>query len=107
MFKKKIDWRDERGFTLVEMLIVLLVVSVLLLLTILNIVSQSKSINDKGCEAFISMVQGQVQSYQLDKNSIPSVADLVSGGYLKANQKSCPNGNSIKIDSSGNVSEKK
>ncbi|EHX3712431.1 competence protein ComG, partial [Listeria monocytogenes] len=29
------------------------------------------------------------------------------GGYLKANQKSCPNGNSIKIDSSGNVSEKK
>ncbi|EAG9636860.1 prepilin-type N-terminal cleavage/methylation domain-containing protein, partial [Listeria monocytogenes] len=27
MFKKKIDWRDERGFTLVEMLIVLLVVS--------------------------------------------------------------------------------
>ncbi|WP_167812280.1 prepilin-type N-terminal cleavage/methylation domain-containing protein, partial [Listeria monocytogenes] len=21
MFKKKIDWRDERGFTLVEMLI--------------------------------------------------------------------------------------
>ncbi|EAE5053305.1 competence protein ComG, partial [Listeria monocytogenes] len=25
----------------------------------------------------------------------------------KANQKSCPNGNSIKIDSSGNVSEKK
>ncbi|EGP8522823.1 TPA: prepilin-type N-terminal cleavage/methylation domain-containing protein, partial [Listeria monocytogenes] len=22
MFKKKIDWRDERGFTLVEMLIV-------------------------------------------------------------------------------------
>lgn len=53
MFKKKIDWRDERGFTLVEMLIVLLVVSVLLLLTIPNIVSQSKSINDKGCEAFI------------------------------------------------------
>lgn len=87
MFKKKIDWRDERGFTLVEMLIVLLVVSVLLLLTIPNIVSQSKSINDKGCEAFISMVQGQVQSYQLDKNSIPSVADLVSGSYLKLTKK--------------------
>lgn len=47
MFKKKIDWRDERGFTLVEMLIVLLVVSVLLLLTIPNIVSQSKSINQR------------------------------------------------------------
>lgn len=107
MFKRKIDWRDDRGFTLVEMLIVLLVVSVLLLLTIPNIVSQSKSINNKGCEAFISMVQGQVQSYQLDKNSIPSVSELVTGGYLKANQKSCPNGNSITIDGSGNVSEKK
>lgn len=54
MFKKKIDWRDERGFTLVEMLIVLLVVSVLLLLTIPNIVSQSKSINDKGCGIYFN-----------------------------------------------------
>ncbi|EFR97049.1 ComG operon protein 3 precursor [Listeria ivanovii subsp. londoniensis] len=107
MFKRKIDWRDERGFTLVEMLIVLLVVSVLLLLTIPNIVSQNESINNKGCEAFVSMVQGQVQSYQLEKNAMPSVSDLVSGGYLKANQKSCPNGNSITIDRSGNVSENK
>ncbi|MBC1336714.1 competence type IV pilus major pilin ComGC [Listeria innocua] len=107
MYKIKIDWKDDRGFTLVEMLIVLLVVSVLLLLTIPNIVTQSKSINNKGCEAFISMVQGQVQSYQLDKNAIPSVNDLVSGGYLKSNQKSCPNGNNIKIDSSGNVVENK
>ncbi|MBC2150703.1 prepilin-type N-terminal cleavage/methylation domain-containing protein [Listeria innocua] len=107
MYKFKIDWKDDRGFTLVEMLIVLLVVSVLLLLTIPNIVTQSKSINNKGCEAFISMVQGQVQSYQLDKDSIPSVNDLVSGGYLKSTQKSCPNGKSIKIDSSGNVSENK
>lgn len=41
MYKFKIDWKDDRGFTLVEMLIVLLVVSVLLLLTIPNIVTQS------------------------------------------------------------------
>lgn len=38
MFKKKIDWWDEWGFILVEMLIVLLVVSVLLFFIIFNIV---------------------------------------------------------------------
>lgn len=107
MFKRKIDWRDERGFTLVEMLIVLLVVSVLLLLTIPNIVSQSKSINNKGCEAFVSMVQGQVQSYQLEKNAMPSVSDLVSGGYLKANQNHVLMEIAFTIDRSGNVSENK
>ncbi|EIA20672.1 competence type IV pilus major pilin ComGC [Listeria fleischmannii] len=101
----KINWKDDRAFTLVEMLIVLLVVSVLLLLTIPNIVKQSKSINDKGCTAFISVVESQVQAYQLEFNQVPSFADLLSKGYLSEDQKSCPNGKNVRIDASGNVRE--
>ncbi|MEN2666527.1 competence type IV pilus major pilin ComGC [Listeria aquatica] len=102
----KINWRDERGFTLVEMLVVLLVVSVLLLLIIPNLTKQSKSINDKGCSAFISMVETQVQAYELEYHNVPSFNDLLSKGFLSNKQKKCPNGNSVTIDSSGNVHEK-
>ncbi|MBC1651173.1 prepilin-type N-terminal cleavage/methylation domain-containing protein [Listeria booriae] len=102
---KKINWKDESGFTLVEMLIVLLVVSVLLLLTIPNIVKQSKSINDKGCDAFITMVQGQAQAYQLEHNKVPTLQDLLTGGYLSGEQKKCPNGKDVVIDSNGKVTE--
>ncbi|WP_099220970.1 competence type IV pilus major pilin ComGC [Listeria costaricensis] len=98
-----IDWRDDSGFTLVEMLMVLLVVSVLLLLTIPNIVSQSESINDKGCEAFVTLVEGQTQAYQLEYQKIPTMNDLLSAGYLSEDQKSCPNGKKVEIDSSGKV----
>ncbi len=101
----KINWKDNEAFTLVEMLIVLLVVSVLLLLTIPNIVKQSKSINDKGCTAFISVVESQVQAYQLEFNQIPSFSDLLAKGYLSEDQKSCPNGKTVQIDASGNVKE--
>lgn len=92
------------GFTLIEMLIVLLVVSVLLLLMLPNIVSQSKSINNKGCKALVTMLEGQVQTYKLEKNKIPTIQELIQGGYIKDDQKTCPNGNDIKIDKEGNVS---
>ncbi|EUJ31769.1 general secretion pathway protein G [Listeria floridensis FSL S10-1187] len=102
----KINWRDERGFTLVEMLVVLLVVSVLLLLIIPNLTKQSKSINDKGCSAFVSMVETQVQAYELEYNKIPTFDDLHAKGFLSDKQKSCPNGNQVAINSDGTVHEK-
>ncbi|MFC0491359.1 ComG operon protein 3 precursor [Listeria grayi] len=92
------------GFTLVEMLIVLLVVSVLLLLMLPNIVNQSKSINNKGCKALVTMLEGQVQTYKLEKNRVPSLSELVQGGYIKDEQQTCPNGNNIIIDKDGRVS---
>ncbi|WP_163652775.1 competence type IV pilus major pilin ComGC [Listeria sp. PSOL-1] len=101
----KLNWRDSEAFTLIEMLIVLLVVSILLLLTIPNVVKQSKNINNKGCDAFISLVEGQVQAYQLEFNQIPSLNELISKGFLKADQKSCPNGKNIQIDADGHVQE--
>ncbi|XKE65995.1 prepilin-type N-terminal cleavage/methylation domain-containing protein [Jeotgalibacillus malaysiensis] len=44
--------KNNKAFTLIEMVIVLLVISVLLIVSLPNISSQSKEINGKGCEAF-------------------------------------------------------
>lgn len=74
-------WRNlnnNRGFTLIEMMIVLLVISVLLIITIPNVTKHNSKINSKGCDAFVKMVQAQVQAYEIDKKALPSnIQDLV------------------------------
>lgn len=95
---------NQKGFTLIEMLIVLLVISILLVITVPNIVKHQDSIRNKGCEAFIKMVQAQVQAYQIDNDTLPaSLADLKTNGYI--NQTTCPNGNAIVLGADGQVSE--
>lgn len=54
--------KDEQGFTLVEMLLVLLVISVLIILIIPNIAAQSENVQNTGCEAQVRMVQSQVEA---------------------------------------------
>lgn len=47
---------NQKGFTLIEMLIVLMVISVLLLIAIPNIAKHNSMINEKGCEAFLNII---------------------------------------------------
>ncbi len=88
---------NEKGFTLIEMIIVLFVISILLLITIPNITSHNAVIKDKGCDALIKMVQAQVQVYEIEKETIPTLAELKTGNYITTDK--CPGGNSLVIDS--------
>jgi competence protein ComGC len=94
--------KSEKAFTLIEMMIVLLVISVLLFITIPNVTKQSNNINSKGCEAFVHMVEAEIEAYKIDHNKAPQDIDtLVEEDYLKGT--SCPNGGEVTIDGSGNV----
>lgn len=93
----------EDGFTLIEMLIVLLIISVLILVTIPNVGKHFNTIDDKGCEAYLNMVQGQVQAYRVSEMKFPTVSDLVTKGYLKTEQSKCPNGQEVVISMDGQV----
>jgi len=96
----------QKGFTLIEMMIVLLIISVLILIAIPNVTKQSATIDKKGCEAYVKMVQGQVEAYRIDEKSIPTIEDLVTNAYLNAGETTCPNGKDIQIDSTtGRVTE--
>ena len=96
--------KNERGFTLVEMLVVLLIISVLILITIPNVSKHFSSIDKKGCDAYILMVQGQVEAYKLDENKYPAnVEDLYKAGYIQENNQQCPNGDKVTISSDGKV----
>ena len=61
----------EEGFTLIEMMIVLLIISVLVLIAIPNVTKHSQSIDDKGCKAYVKMVEGQIAAYKMDRNKLP------------------------------------
>lgn len=100
--------KNEKAFTLIEMMIVLLVISVLLIITIPNITKHNSKINSKGCEAFVKMVQAQAQAYEIDKRKPPgSIQDLVEEKYLNENETTCPNGAEISISSEGKVTAEK
>ena len=98
---------NEKGFTLIEMLIVLLIISVLIMVSVPNITKHFATIDNKGCEAYLKMVQGQVEAYKLDHNSLPTLQELKTGGYLTNEEEAqCPNGEIIEIKTDGTVAKK-
>lgn len=95
---------QQSGFTLIEMMIVMLIISVLLIITIPNVAKHNANINNKGCEAYVKMVQAQVESYEMDHNhEVPTISDLKEENYLREDISGCPNGNDVVIDTEGNV----
>lgn len=94
--------KNQNGFTLVEMLIVMMIISVLLILIIPNVIKQQGIINATGCDAFQKNIQAQVQAYMLEQDGvIPTMEDLKNEGFIEITE--CPNGESIIIETDGNV----
>ncbi|EHJ07659.1 competence type IV pilus major pilin ComGC [Staphylococcus simiae] len=87
-----------KAFTLIEMLLVLLIISLLLILIIPNIAKQTAHVQTTGCKAQVKMVNSQIEAYLLKHNSNPStIDDLVAEGFIKEDQKTCKSGEKITI----------
>lgn len=97
-------FKNEKGFTLIEMLVVLLIITVLILLIVPNLGSKTGDMHDKGCEALVVTVQGQADMYELDTGeTAPSIQTLVTDNYINPSQKTCQNGDVLNI-SNGKIS---
>ncbi|AIM25211.1 competence type IV pilus major pilin ComGC [Melissococcus plutonius] len=81
---KKRSW--HKGFTLLEMLIVLLILSVLILLFVPNLAKQKETIDQKGNEAIVKVIEAQMELYELDKNVKPSAEQLLTEKYITKDQ---------------------
>ncbi|PWF99607.1 competence type IV pilus major pilin ComGC [Levilactobacillus bambusae] len=79
--------RKLRGFTLIEMAVVLFIISLLVLVIIPNLSSQRKRASQIHGDAMTTVVQTQVDLFQ-DKNQVTSLtfADLEKAGYLTDKQ---------------------
>ncbi len=88
----------KKGFTLLEMIIVVSVLSILFLLAVPNIQKVIKIVDNKGCDALVKVVDSAILQYKLDYDDYPgSVFDLVNAGLLSENQTHCSNGKTIGI----------
>lgn len=97
--------KNDKGFKLIEMLIVLMIISVLIILIVPNLSSKSNQVHDKGCDALVSVVQAQVDLYHLDKNSYPESLDKMVPEYISKDQKKCQDEKELGYSSSsGKVS---
>lgn len=93
-------FKNQNAFTLIEMLIVLMIITVLIILIIPNITDKSKDVHSKGCEALVATVQAQVNAYQLDKGVLPSTLNsLVTEDYITSEQTTCQNGKTLNYNS--------
>jgi competence protein ComGC len=98
--------KNEKGFTLIEMMVVLLIISVLLVVTLPNITKSSGIIDEKGCEAFIELVESQAQLYKIENGSYPSdISVLATEDFLGTENTICPNGEAVVINPDGSVTK--
>jgi competence protein ComGC len=90
--------KRRKGFTLIEMAIVIFIISLLMLLILPNLNQQRKNAQKIHAEAMVSTVQTQVDLYQneFDDNDI-TIAELTSAGYLTKNQEKKATDLGIKI----------
>ena len=69
----------RKGFTLLEMVIVVTIISILFLLTVPNIQTVLGIVDKKGCDALIKVADSAILQYRLEYDQNPgSVSDLIS-----------------------------
>jgi len=75
----------DRGFTLVELMIVMLIISVLAAVAIPSFVAAIRNAKEAALKEDLHVMRNAIDSYTMDKNKAPqSLDDLVQNGYLKS-----------------------
>ena len=88
----------KRGFTLLEMIIVVSVLAILFLLSVPNIQRVMKFVDVKGCAAQLKVIDSAILQYKLDTGQLPlRINDLVSAGLLTKQQTECSGGEQLEI----------
>ena len=74
----------EKGFTLVELMVVMLIIGVLAAIAIPSFISSIKNAKEAVLKEDLHVLRNAIDSYTMDKNKAPqSLDDLLQNGYLK------------------------
>ena len=88
----------KRGFTLLEMIIVLAILSILFLLSINNIQKVLNLVETKGCQAQVKVVDTAIIQFKLLYGQYPNnINDLINADLISQDQSKCQNNQSIVI----------
>jgi general secretion pathway protein G len=76
--------QNEAGFTLVELMIVIMIISILMVLAIPRYATSVKHAREAVLKEDLQTMRAAIDSYTMDKQKAPqSLDDLVQDGYLK------------------------
>jgi general secretion pathway protein G len=76
---------SESGFTLIELMVVMLIIGVLMMIAVPNYVAAVKSAHEAVLKEDLHVMRNAIDSYTMDKQKAPqSLQDLVDAGYLKS-----------------------
>ena len=83
----------QKGFTLIEMLIVMVIISILIIAIMPNASDTLTTANATGCEALSKTIEAQALTHKLQNNStsFPTLKDIDPEGETKI-AKVCPQG---------------
>src|SRR5664279_586014 len=77
--------KNASGFTLVELMIVMLIIGVLMAIAVPNYLSSLKGAKEAVLKEDLHVLRQAIDAYTVDKEKAPqSLDDLVQAGYLKA-----------------------
>lgn len=72
------------GFTLIELMVVMLIIGVLVAIAVPNYISSIKAAKEAVLKEDLHVMRQAIDSYTMDKEKAPqSLDDLVQAGYLK------------------------
>ena len=88
----------RKGFTLLEMIVVIMIIALIMLVTIPNIQRVINIVQDKGCESQVKLVDTAILQYMVKYDETPqSVGQLIEEGLLAEKQNKCQNNKVIFI----------
>jgi len=79
--------RNERGFTLVELMVVIVIIGLLATVVVINVLPAQDTARMKKAEADVALLEQAVEMYRLNKLEYPTsgqgLASLVTEGFVK------------------------
>ena len=103
---KNVLKKARHGFTLVEIMIVVLIIGILLAIAVPNFIRARESSRAKSCVANLKQIDSAKEQWAMDNNkqngATVAMTDLVNGaaGYIKSTP-GCPSGGTYTVSNVG------